>query len=163
MKIKSDTKNKFLVLIASLFIVCQVCVVPANAQNKKTVVKRYSAVASTGGGLTLEDGLKELDFKFNISEMSAWVRANGEWHIEGLISHNNFLCADYSVGMRFGEGNPGCIDVKWLTEDQYVTRKKQCNNVDMIHSGSQTSPEVVPIFDKISCAEAVVKCEGACK
>ena len=163
---KNMNINKFKTLIIFLSVV-MISVLMSNVfadgDNKKIVVKRFSATVSKPSGLILPDEMKKLQFKFSNAELSAWVRQNGEWYIEGSISHNNFFCADYSLGIRVGEGHPGCIDVKWLTEDQYATRKKQCNNVNMNHSGYQSNSEIAGIFGKITCAQAVVKCEGACQ
>lgn len=145
-----------------LFCIVYSVNVSAESSRSQTVIKRYDATPSQSSGL-LMPGDKKLQFKFSNSELSGWVRQNGDWYIEGLISHNNFFCADYSLGMRFGEGHPGCIDVKWLTEDQYATRKKQCNNVSMNHSGYQSNSEIAGIFGKITCAQGLVKCVGTCK
>jgi len=162
-KHKNKTMLRHTFLYLWMFILLSaVSNVLADTADKKTTIKRYTATASKPSGL-LMPGEKKLQFKFSNSEISGWVRQNGEWYIEGLISHNNFFCADYSLGMRFGEGHPGCIDVKWLTEEQYATREKQCNNVSMNHSGYQTNAEIGKIFDKITCAQGLLKCVGSCK
>lgn len=152
-----------MVIWPAVLVLCLVMSKAYAENNTRAEIKRYSAVASKPSGLILPDEMKKIQFKFSNSEISAWVRENGEWYIEGLISHNKFFCADYSLGIRFGEGSAGCIDVKWLTEEQYATHRKQCNNVNMFHSGYETNPKIVPLFGKITCAQAIVKCEGACE
>lgn len=150
-------------LVSAVLLVSVSSASMAETAKKKITVKRYSAVVSKQSGLKLPGEMKKLNFKFSNSEISAWVRDNGEWHIQGLVSHKNFFCADYSLGIRLGQGHPGCIDVKWLTEDQYATKKKQCNNVSMNHDGYQSNPEIAKIFSQITCAQGLVRCVGSCK
>ncbi|WP_455219822.1 hypothetical protein, partial [Kaarinaea lacus] len=104
----------------------------AAAEEQKTVIKKYSAVARKSidfgsGGLP-----QKLDFRFDSA--TAWLRENGEFGLEAEIKHNGLLCGDYEVGIRFGIGVPQCTNVSWISEPYYISRKKQCNNAWMIHS-----------------------------
>ena len=95
-------------------------------------------------------------------EFTATLNNKGEWKVEGWVQHIGLLCADYKLGIRFGQGNPGCINVKWLNEPKYATQHKQCNNTRMHHSGWESSPEIIKDLDKITCAQALTKCTGRC-
>ena len=127
---------------------------------QKTVIKKYSAVARksidfANGGLP-----QKLDFRFDST--TAWLRQNGEFGLEAEIKHNGLLCGDYEVGISFGIGSPACANVSWITEPYYVSRKKQCNNAWMVHSGSGTVGNITDDFNQISCAQLLIKCTGKC-
>ena len=132
----------------------------AAAEEQKTVIKKYSAVARKSidfgsGGLP-----QKLDFRFDST--TAWLRENGEFGLEAEIKHNGLLCGDYEVGIRFGIGVPQCSNVSWITEPYYISRKKQCNNAWMIHSGGGVVADVTDEFKQISCAQLLIKCTGKC-
>ena len=102
-------------------------------------------------------------FEFDRNEdFKATLNNKGEWKIEAWVQHTGLLCADYRLGLRFGQGNPGCINVKWLNEPKYATLQKQCNNTRMHHSGWEYSPEIIKHLDNITCAQALTKCTGRC-
>lgn len=101
--------------------------------------------------------------EFGTSEFKGWLRANGEWYVEGEVPHLGLLCADYEMGLRFGAGAPGCGNVTWLSEEHYATRRKQCNGASVKHTGGATEPELAAIFGKITCVERIVRCSGNCK
>jgi hypothetical protein len=114
-------------------------------------------------GLMLEAGKPDrLNFNFD-NQVTAWLLPNGEWHVQGYVSHLGLLCGTYQVGLRFGAGNPGCSEVEWLTEPSYVTRELQCNNGRVIHSGGDQQPVLAEKYTRISCAERLILCSGNCK
>lgn len=105
--------------------------------------------------------LQRKDFRF--FGFSAWLKRGGEWHIEGPVRHNGLLCGTYEVGMRFGIGKPDCTNVEWITDTRYATSQYQCNNAEMIHTGTEIDESMSGRFDEISCAERVINCSGNCK
>lgn len=107
--------------------------------------------------------VNRLDFDFHAGESTAWILDNGDFHFHGWIPHSGLLCATYRVGLRFGEGAPGCLNVKWITEPIFVTSQYQCNGARMEHDGGDTVPEVGALVTRITCAERVVRCSGSCR
>ena len=133
----------------------------AGAADNKPVIKKYSALARKsidfGAGATPP----KLDFKFD--NATAWLRQNGDFAIEAEIRHGWLLCGDYQVGIRFGIGSPACTNVSWVTDPHYVSKRKQCNNAWMVHSGSATEVGINADFPQITCAQMLIKCTGKCK
>ena len=39
---------------------------------------------------------------------------------------------------------------------------KQCNNAKLFHSAIEFDPEVVDNFERITCAQRVIRCKGRC-
>lgn len=102
-----------------------------------------------------------LDFFFG--DIRAWLRQDGNWHIEGNVRHRGALCGMYELGIQFGAGSPGCANVEWLTSPAYVTSRRQCNSALMNHSGGDISPAAADAFDRINCAQRLIRCSGNCK
>ncbi|MDH5326118.1 MAG: hypothetical protein OEZ68_17550 [Gammaproteobacteria bacterium] len=112
--------------------------------------------------LSGESGDKLL-FEFQGADPSkAWLKQNGQWQIEAWVRHNHFRCGHYQLGVRFGQGEPACLNVKWLTDPVFISNKRQCNNSVIHHKGSESSEELEKLFSKITCAEQVIKCVGIC-
>lgn len=107
--------------------------------------------------------LKPQQLVFNFGSGKAALEPKGEWTIEASVAHRGLLCAEYSVGIRFGIGRPGCSNVAWLTDVTYATAQRQCNNATLYHSGGDVQPELAGSFAQISCAERVIRCTGLCK
>jgi hypothetical protein len=105
--------------------------------------------------------LQRKDFRFG--SYTGWLKREGEWHVEGPIRHRGRLCGTYELGMRFGVGSPDCTDVKWVSEPRFVTSQSQCNDAEMLHSGTEIDAALAKRFDAITCAERVVRCSGNCK
>ena len=61
-----------------------------------------------------------------------------------------------------GLGNPGCSNVRWLTNVEPGTRRVHCNSATLIHQGGGQSAVVRGAFSASSCARVVVRCEGPC-
>jgi hypothetical protein len=96
-------------------------------------------------------------------DTKGWIRHQGGWQLETVVQHSGLLCGTYQVGVRFGIGNPGCTDVQWLSEPQFVTRQKQCNGAAQAHTAGDISSEYTRDFARLTCVERVIKCTGNCK
>ena len=107
--------------------------------------------------------INRVDFDFRAGESTAWLNEGGDFHVHGWVNHRGLLCGTYRVGIRFGIGSPGCLNVDWVTEPVYVTSQYQCNGARMEHDGGDTLPEIGAQVARITCAERVVKCSGTCK
>ena len=133
----------------------------AHAHEPRDEAQGQTAIARASSMLTATGMPDRLDFDFGGTK--AWLREKGSWHIEGPVAHQGLLCATRELGVRFGVGNPGCTDVRWLSEVDYGTQQKQCNNATAMHSGGGFLPALEPDYLRITCAERVSKCSGNCK
>jgi hypothetical protein len=124
--------------------------------------EQRSQAAAQSPTVTL-DGYKLQRKDFRLGAFTAWLKRNGEWHIEGPVRHRGLLCGTYEVGMRFGTGKPDCTDVQWVSEVRYATSQSQCNDAEMPHSGTEIDASLADQFDAITCAERVTRCSGNCK
>ncbi len=100
---------------------------------------------------------------FNFGRMKAWLNSDGDWNIQGRVKHTGLLCATYEVGMRFGAGDPGCARVEWLSEVMYVTSQRQCNSAVSQHVGGDYGSFIKADFDRVTCAERIIRCNGGCR
>ncbi|MGH8678346.1 MAG: hypothetical protein ACREUQ_08365 [Burkholderiales bacterium] len=100
---------------------------------------------------------------FDYGDIRAWLLADGNWHIEGIVRHRGALCDEYQLGIQFGAGSPGCANVEWFGRPSYVTSQVQCNNALLRHSGGDLDPLAAQNFDRISCAQRLIRCLGNCK
>lgn len=106
---------------------------------------------------------QKIQFTFEgISEGNAWLKQTGQWHAESWIKHTHFRCAHYRLGIQFGKGEPACLNVKWYGDPVYISRKRQCNNVSVHHTGSSEQRSLVDAFSEVTCARQVIKCSGVC-
>lgn len=141
-------------------LVVVVCMSAASCNAGAT--EQRSQAAAQHQQLTVEGyKLQRKDFRFG--NFNGWLKRGGEWQIEGPVRHHGLLCGTYEVGMRFGIGDPDCTNVQWISGDQFVTSKSQCNEAEMQHSGYGTAPALAEQFDAITCAERVIRCTGNCK
>jgi len=108
-------------------------------------------------------GVSRLDFDFRIEETRAWLNKEGDFQVNGWVKHTGLLCGTYRVGVRFGIGSPGCLNVNWVTEPYFVSSEYQCNNARVQHVGGDTYTELGEQIGKITCAERVINCAGNCK
>lgn len=99
---------------------------------------------------------------FDFGDGTALLRKDGTWRVEALISHGGLRCGTYRLGVRFGAGKPGCLDVNWFGKPIFVTRQKHCNNADRPHMGEGYDALLSDTFDEITCAERVIRCKGLC-
>jgi hypothetical protein len=106
---------------------------------------------------------ERLDFDFRAEDSLAWINDEGNFQVSGWIKHSGLLCATYRMGVRFGMGSPGCLNVEWLTEPRFVTSEVQCNDARIKHTGGDTDPALGERLARITCGERVVRCTGSCK
>jgi hypothetical protein len=123
--------------------------------DRRSTPARHPALLMPGG--------KAERLEFDFGQVKGWLSRKGEWYFEGEIPHRGLLCGTYELGIRFGIGNPGCANVEWASEPYFVTRHLQCNNATVAHAGGDFDPGLAPIFDRVTCAERVVRCNGVCK
>ena len=126
----------------------------AEVQGQTAIARASSMTAATGKP-------ERLEFDFGGVKLS--LREKGNWHIEGPVPHQGLLCATRELGVRFGIGSPGCTNVHWLSEIDYGTNEKQCNNATAWHNGGGFLPALEQDYTRITCAERVVQCSGNCK
>jgi hypothetical protein len=100
---------------------------------------------------------------FRLGDGAIWVRNGGEWRVEAQVSHPFLLCGTYRVGVHFGIRNPGCTNVQWLTDLDYVTGEIHCNQATRLHVGGDTTEGLRQRFAEISCTERTIKCTGRCR
>jgi len=122
-----------------------------------------SAQARPTYTLDAKPRINRLDFDFRTGESTAWLNADGDFHLHGWVPHRGLLCATYQMGVRFGIGAPSCLNVEWITDPVYVTSQFQCNGARVEHDGGGGSPDIGAQIAKITCAERVIRCSGSCK
>jgi len=122
-----------------------------------------SATSRPTYSLDARPHINRLDFDFRTGESTAWLNDSGDFHVHGWLPHPSLLCATYRMGVRFGIGAPGCLNVKWVSDPVFVTSHYQCNGARVEHDGGDAAPEVGAQIAKITCAERVVRCSGRCK
>lgn len=122
-----------------------------------------TAAARPTYSLDAKPRINRLDFDFRTDESAAWLNSAGDFHVHGWIRHRGLLCATYRLGLRFGIGAPGCLNVAWVSDPVYVTSVYQCNGARVEHDGGDNMPEMGAQIAKISCVERVVRCSGSCK
>jgi hypothetical protein len=105
--------------------------------------------------------LGRLDFRFG--EIRGWLLSNGYWHIEGTVQHRGARCAQYRLGLQFGIGEPGCANVKWITDESYGSYEVQCNNAAVRHVGGGESAIAAKNFGRINCGQRLLQCSGNCQ
>jgi hypothetical protein len=99
---------------------------------------------------------------FKDFEYEGWLNSEGDWNIKGKVTHNRLRCAHYELGIQLGKGAPACLNVEWLAEIYYGTRKEQCNSVAMNHSGGGEIELLTTDLKDITCVKVVTKCTGTC-
>ena len=99
---------------------------------------------------------------FQKQGIQGWLDETGAWHISGEVHHGRLRCATYETGIQPGRGNPGCSNVEWLTDIEYVTRMRHCNSAKRLHVGEGRFSGMENRLEGASCVRVVVRCEGAC-
>ena len=122
-----------------------------------------SASAQITYSLDAKPKAERLDFDFRVGDSHAWINDDGDFQVSGWIKHTGLLCATYSMGVRFGVGAPGCLNVEWITEPLFVTSDIQCNDARVEHAGGDTDAGLGKRLATITCGERVVRCTGNCK
>lgn len=124
--------------------------------------RRNVAPAANSFMLNKEGRPDRLEFDFGRARGTAWLAQQGDLRVETWVQHRGLLCATYEVGIRFGHGESGCTNVEWLAPTHWLTSKRQCNNALMQHVGSDIDPHMATLFDRVTCAERMVRCSGRC-
>lgn len=106
---------------------------------------------------------ERLDFDFRADDSRAWINDAGDFQVGGWIKHTGLRCATYRMGVRFGVGSPGCLNVEWITDPLFVTSELQCNDARIEHTGGDTDVGLGKRLATITCGERVVRCTGNCK
>lgn len=133
-----------------------------NSKSSTQKVSRAMSPAKSDSLVILSKGApRKINFKFG--RMKAWLNSNGDWNIQGRVKHTGLFCATYEVGIRFGAGDSGCARVQWLSEVMYVTSQRQCNSAVSRHVGGDYGSFIKADFDKVTCAERVIRCNGKCR
>lgn len=128
-------------------------------QNEKETVTRLTAMAKKPA-VILPNDKPRLEFDFG--DIKATLNKDGDMTVKGWVSHVRLRCANYSIGLRFGQGEQGCTNVRWLTEEKYLTFQTQCNSAKMEHNGFETGDAEAAQFDQVTCAERLLRCSGVC-
>lgn len=121
----------------------------------RTAVARPAAEWNKGG--------KPVKLEFDFGDFKAWARRDGSWSAEGTVQHHGLLCGTYTLSLRVGRGQPGCVDVQWFREPRAVADVKLCNDAAGLLTGGNSEFRDVARFDEITCAERTISCSGNCK
>lgn len=97
------------------------------------------------------------DFNF-----SGGFSSDGDWKIKGSVSHSRLRCGTYQLGVQLGQGNPACLNVKWLTDISYGTRKTHCNSATLMHDGGGELAFLKSGLESATCVKIVTRCTGVC-
>jgi|GEM_PF-1588116 len=154
-----STRGLFRVVTAVFAVFAFVALAPCDAEAADAVQSRASAPTRVSIA-DLASGKRDR-LEFSDSAFTGWVRRDGEIYLEADVAHSGLLCADYQAGVRFGVGAPGCSNVQWLSEAIYTSQRMQCNNAGLRHVGGATEASLTAIFDRITCAERIIRCSGA--
>jgi len=121
----------------------------------RTTIARQAAEWNSDG--------KPVKLDFDFGDFKAWARRDGSWNAEGTVQHRGLMCATYTLLLRVGHGNPGCMDVRWFREPVPVASTQVCNNAPAMLSGGNLEFRDAARFDEITCAERIISCSGTCK
>ena len=133
--------------------------VAASADDWRIVSRGTAAVRSAPAFTT---DLRSARIDFDSFEFRGFLLGDGSWQVSSPVTHQRLVCATYEVGIRFGVGNPGCNDVRWLSEPMFIGSRRQCNAATVIHAGGETTPRLGDQLPGITCVERVVRCTGNC-
>jgi hypothetical protein len=146
------------ILSTVFFLVsCIVSALPATADEVRKLATEPRRSNDLGG----ERSPGRLDFFYG--DIRAWLLEDGNWHIEGNVQHRGAFCAQYELGIQFGIGSPGCANVEWLGSPAYVTKRRHCNSALLHHAGGDIDNQAAQAFDRINCAQRLIRCSGNCQ
>lgn len=124
---------------------------------------RRSLAPATASFVLKPDGKPDrLEFDFGRARGTGWLSNQGDVQMETWVQHRGLLCATYETGIRFGKGSPGCTGVEWLAPVHWLTRKRQCNNALVLHTGNDIDTHMATLYSQVTCAERMLRCEGRC-
>ncbi|MGD8785401.1 MAG: hypothetical protein PVG75_13235 [Thioalkalispiraceae bacterium] len=149
--------NKIVLPLIFLLLITPVCA--DDAPGYPGVVNKVDLPLVAETQFNQRDELKK---SFRTREVEGWLSADTNWFIKGTVSHQRLRCATYNIGIQLGKGNPACLNVEWLTNVEYGTKKKQCNSVSMVHTGGGMMPELANLLTEATCVRVVTRCSGAC-
>lgn len=147
-------------LFTSLAVSLFASAAQANEDDDDAGFRRQLAPAVLGPKLGNTAARKEFNFGRSIGR--AWLAPAGELQLDSWVQHRGLLCATYETGIRFGEGENGCADAEWLAPVHWLTSHRQCNSALVHHVGTDTDPDVVRVFDRVTCAQRLIRCTGSC-
>ncbi|MCW5623547.1 MAG: hypothetical protein KIT73_02380 [Burkholderiales bacterium] len=130
----------------------------ATAADEETNYRRAMAPALPSVSITADGKPQRLEFDFGRDRGTAWLARKGEMYVDTWVRHYGLLCSTYEVGLRFGQGNPGCANVEWFDDPTWLTSRKQCNDAVVNHIGVNTDIELQKVFEKATCAERLIRC-----
>jgi hypothetical protein len=122
-----------------------------------------TAVARPVYSLSATSTVDRLEFHFGAEQSIAWLNREGDFGAHGWVNHVGLRCAEYQLGLRFGVGAPGCLNVEWISGPRFVSSQRQCNAARVMHSGGGSIADLRIALPHISCAERVIRCEGSCR
>ena len=99
---------------------------------------------------------------FQRQGMRGWLDNAGAWHIRGEIQHARLRCATYETGIQLGRGDRACSSPEWLTDVEYTTSLRHCNQATRLHEGGGTFSATQNRLDEVNCVRVLVRCAGAC-
>lgn len=99
---------------------------------------------------------------FHRQGMQGWLEDTGAWHIRGEIQHRRLRCATYKTGIQLGRGNRACSSPEWLTDVEYATSLRHCNQAIRLHEGGGNFHATENRLDEVNCVRVLVHCQGAC-
>lgn len=99
---------------------------------------------------------------FKDHEYQGWFNSDGDWSIKGTVAHGRLRCGTYQLGVQLGKGIPACLNIEWISEITYGTRKEQCNSVIMAHSGGGYLELLKEKLSEATCVKVVTRCTGTC-
>lgn len=135
-------------------------VMPALADDWQ-IMSRDTAIVRPALAFTTD--LRSARVDFSAFDFRGFLLGDGSWQVSSPVTHNALRCGTYEVGVRFGTGNPGCTDVRWLSEPVFLGPRRQCNAATVIHSGGETSSQLGSQLPSITCVERIVRCVGTCR
>lgn len=156
---RTSTRRRLRHAMRPAIALTAVLVADSSLADAPTVFRQLAEARHFSDSLT-QGGPTRLDFKFD--DGRALLRKDGTWRVEAVIRHGGLRCGTYRLGIRFGSGKPGCLDVTWISEPVFATALKHCNNAERPHQGNGHDPLLSEAFDEISCAERVIRCTGLC-
>jgi len=149
--------NKIIVIALLL-----TCVFPSYAKAETAYTGAVRKIDLPLVAATQFNQKQPLKKSFEARDLKGWLSADSNWYIEGTVTHQRLRCASYELGIQLGKGSPGCLNIEWLTDVQYGTRKKHCNSATLVHVGGGEMPELRNILKDATCVKIITRCTGTC-
>jgi hypothetical protein len=156
--IASELRVKYFFLL--WWVGASIAIADSSAEFRESAI---TAAARPVYSVSATPRVERLEFQFSAEQSTAWLNREGDFGATGWVSHVGLRCAEYRLGLRFGIGAPGCLNVEWISAPRFVSSQRQCNGARVMHSGGDSIADLGVALERISCAERVVRCEGTCK